>query len=1044
MNGEPCPRCGAPRGAGVARGLCPACLLAAGVASEPAATAPARTGSGSRRFAPPTPADLAPSFPGLEIRSLLGVGGMGAVYLAEQRSLSRPVALKILPGEIADDPEFAERFGREARTLARLNHPNIVTIHESGQVGPWYFLQMEYVDGITLRQAISDGQLGPSESLEVVRQLCDALAYAHEVGVVHRDIKPENVLLDSRGRVKIADFGLAKLIGGGRPDLTLTQTRQVMGTWHYMAPEQWERPSEVDHRADLYSLGVVFYELLTGHLPVGRFELPSDKGSVSKQLDQVVLRALERQPQNRYQDAVSLRTDIERFARDPRLLAPETPTPAAPQATTPAPDATGRAAFDPFAAAASPRAAMPIDPFPAGAAVPPTKPSGPSPHRSSSRRLALLPFNLDSSGSDIGHGIARLTPDHLELEYRVNFSIVFHDFGGTRPGLYATGIPWTRIHGLKLTRGWWHDRVQIQSDSIRLTAAVPGNRNGEVTLHVRRENREAAEEFCREALAAMHDADGRSIEAYHRSLEPETSRESTLRLPEALAGIDRIGLMMVVQSLLLMTAAGFSAWGHDKLLPEYTSIVCFIQGTLGLIGGWSRMTRASMFLAHFGSIAQFVPLSLFWPIGLIVGLMDLAWDRPAMVGAYHEAATRRRSFWSRLLGLPDVTTDRRFRETERRLRGAAIATTVAGLFALWMNVAVLAIGPQIDDDTEMPIAFVLSIPGAIGAVAAGLLAARRLQWEICLAGALLAMVPIGIPALLTLPFAVALAAHLLTGTRSDFRHFIPEEELTAAGGFGEPTASSSPASRPAKQAPPRPDEVPIGPHGANLFRASPVREDRTGAETGAMAGPIVGLRRTGIEIPPRVAIVSPDATTDRSPEQSGAADGPDHDRSSDGGRPFVRSNVRSTAARWRGPLAVIGIVDLVVAIAIVLLLIGSYERNVAPLGSLGLNRWRETAEELLPNPLRSLRPGDTVPAERPTGDAQGPSETQRRVVLLSTLAMLFVHLTVGGSLLSWAMLARRDSPSPGPGVRFLAAAPMHLGALPIGLITVMTLGSRRS
>ncbi len=1014
MNAEPCPRCGAPRGAGVARGLCPACLLAAGVASEPAATPPARTGSGSRRFLPPTPADLAPWFPGLEIRSLLGVGGMGAVYLAEQRSLSRPVALKILPGEIADDPEFAERFGREARTLARLNHPNIVTIHESGQVGPWYFLQMEYVDGITLRQAISDGQLGPSESLEVVRQLCDALAYAHEVGVVHRDIKPENVLLDSRGRVKIADFGLAKLIGGGRPDLTLTQTRQVMGTWHYMAPEQWERPSEVDHRADLYSLGVVFYELLTGHLPVGRFELPSEKGSVSKQLDQVVLRALERQPQNRYQDAVSLRTDIERFARDPQLLAAETSNAAASPAPTPVPDQAGRAAYDPFAAAVSPRAATPADPFPAGAATPPVKPTGPSPRRSSGRRQTLLPFTLDSSGTDVGHGIARLTPDHLELEYRVNFSIVFHDFGGTRPGLYATGIPWTRIHGLKVIRGWWHDRVQIQSDSIQLTASVPGNRNGEVTLHVRRENREAAEEFCREALAAMHDADGRSIEAYHRNLEPTVPRESPIRLPAAVAGIDRIAVAMIVQSLVLMTAAGFSAWGEDKLLPEYTSIACWIQGTLGLIGGWSRLTRASMFLAHFGAIAQFVPLSLFWPIGLIVGLMELAWDRPAMVGAYEQAASRRRSFWGRLLGLPDVTTDQRYRTTERRLRGASIATAVTGLVAIWINVSVLAIGTQIDADTEMPLVFVLSFPGAIGAVTAGLLAARRLHWEVCFAGAMLAMLPIGIPALVTLPFAVALVAHLLTGTRDDFRHFVLEEESSEAATDAR-SATAGRAMPPIKQAPPRPDELPLGP-------------------AAARAMPIAGLRRTGIEIPPRVAPAAPSATPLGATPVATEPEGPASDASTGLFRP-----VRATAARWRVPLAMTGIIDLIVAIALVVALSMTYERNVAPFGSFGLNRWRETVDEMLPNPLR-------LKVEVPVTIVGDPGASEavmfRRLALLTALALLFVHGAVGGSLLSWSLLARSDGPAPGRVLRSLAAVPIHLGALLVGMISVATLGGR--
>ncbi|MCB1630173.1 MAG: serine/threonine protein kinase, partial [Xanthomonadales bacterium] len=167
-----------------------------------------------------------------------------------------------------------ERFAREARTLAKLSHSNIVTVFEFGEREGLYYLMMEYVDGLNLREAIQTAALDPSDALEIVSQVCAALQYAHEEGVVHRDIKPENVLLDSRGRVKIADFGLAKLLGLSPIEITLTATHQVMGTFHYMAPEQLERPLEVDHRADIYSLGVVFYELLTGELPLGRFKLP--------------------------------------------------------------------------------------------------------------------------------------------------------------------------------------------------------------------------------------------------------------------------------------------------------------------------------------------------------------------------------------------------------------------------------------------------------------------------------------------------------------------------------------------------------------------------------------------------------------------------------------------------------------------------------------------------------------------------------------------------------------------------------------------------
>src|SRR5262249_17599563 len=145
------------------------------------------------------------------------------------------------------------------------------------------------------------GELGLEECLKIVPQLCDALQFAHDEGVVHRDIKPENVLLDKKGRVKIADFGLVKLIGQKLTEVSLTGPAQIMGTLHYMAPEQMNDPLAVDHRADIYSLGVLFYEMLTKQLPLGRFQPPSQKARVDARLDQVVLRALEAEPQRRYQ-----------------------------------------------------------------------------------------------------------------------------------------------------------------------------------------------------------------------------------------------------------------------------------------------------------------------------------------------------------------------------------------------------------------------------------------------------------------------------------------------------------------------------------------------------------------------------------------------------------------------------------------------------------------------------------------------------------------------------------------------------------------------
>ncbi len=176
---------------------------------------------------------------------------------------------------------------------------------------------MEFVDGLNLRRLLDTGKLSPEEALAIVPQICDALQYAHDAGVVHRDIKPENILMDSRGRVKIADFGLAKLVGRELKDVTLTGEGQVMGTPHYMAPEQLEHPKDVDHRADIYSLGVVFYQMLTGELPIGKFAPPSKKVEIDVRLDEVVLRALEKEPERRYQQVSQLKTRVETISQTP-------------------------------------------------------------------------------------------------------------------------------------------------------------------------------------------------------------------------------------------------------------------------------------------------------------------------------------------------------------------------------------------------------------------------------------------------------------------------------------------------------------------------------------------------------------------------------------------------------------------------------------------------------------------------------------------------------------------------------------------------------
>lgn len=350
MSGEAtktCPHCGKPVSDKLL-GLCPDCMLKAGLESGSV--------SPDAKLSPPSVEELARRFPQLEILELLGRGGMGAVYKARQKQLDRIVALKILPPQVADAPGFADRFAREAKALAALSHPNIVTLYEFGEAAAptsppaslsadagvaaatphlFYFL-MEFVDGLNLRQLLGAGKLAPKEALAIVPQICDALQYAHDRGIVHRDIKPENILLGRDGVVKIADFGVAKIVGRSdgaakrRSDEGEATQPGAVGTPAYMSPEQVDRPAEVDHRADIYSLGVVLYQMLTGELPGKNIEAPSRKVQIDVRIDEIVLRALERNPEMRYSQASVLKTQIETVVASSEFSTPATSTTPAP------------------------------------------------------------------------------------------------------------------------------------------------------------------------------------------------------------------------------------------------------------------------------------------------------------------------------------------------------------------------------------------------------------------------------------------------------------------------------------------------------------------------------------------------------------------------------------------------------------------------------------------------------------------------------------------------------------------------------------------
>jgi TolB-like protein/Tfp pilus assembly protein PilF/predicted Ser/Thr protein kinase len=251
----------------------------------------------------------------------IGRGGMGVVYRAEDIKLERTVALKFLPAELTENPEARERFIREAKAAAALSHPHICTVHEINEEGNEPFIVMEYVEGQSLKEKIQKGALEQAEALDIAVQVAEGLEDAHRKGIIHRDIKPGNIMVTDKGTAKVMDFGLAKVFGAS----LITKEAKTMGTAAYMSPEQAQGQS-VDHRTDIWSLGVVLYEMLTGQLPFkGEFEQSMIHSilnhepeplielcpSLPKEAQNVVLTALAKNPANRYRTMEELRADLE-------------------------------------------------------------------------------------------------------------------------------------------------------------------------------------------------------------------------------------------------------------------------------------------------------------------------------------------------------------------------------------------------------------------------------------------------------------------------------------------------------------------------------------------------------------------------------------------------------------------------------------------------------------------------------------------------------------------------------------------------------------
>ena len=273
---DACAKCGTPNPTG-RLGVCPGCALAAD-------DGPLVIGNGS-----------------LELQEQVGRGGMGSVYRARHLKLGRTVAVKFLPLDLAEQDEFRRRFEREARVLAMLNHPNIVAVHDFGEEDGQGFIVMEFVEGRPLTERLP---LAADEALRIAVQVCDALDYAHRQGVVHRDIKPENILVDASGRVKVTDFGIARIVKADAPHWTVTTPDVTLGTPHYIAPEA-QKGAPPDPRMDVYALGVVLYQMLKGRVPQGDFE------PIAGPLDAVVRKAIAPEPARRYQSAVEFKRDLE-------------------------------------------------------------------------------------------------------------------------------------------------------------------------------------------------------------------------------------------------------------------------------------------------------------------------------------------------------------------------------------------------------------------------------------------------------------------------------------------------------------------------------------------------------------------------------------------------------------------------------------------------------------------------------------------------------------------------------------------------------------
>ena len=314
-----CPECGRSYQASAVMGQCPTCLMAAAIGPEQAREAD------RPKSLDPTRADLEKAFPELEVIECLGKGGMAAVYKVRHRAVDRLAALKVLLVDPIDDPIMADRFAAEGDILKSIDHPHVIRAFSAGERAGYLYLLLELVQGPTLRQVMQSGPIPPLTAIYAAIHISNGLGYVHQRGFIHRDIKPDNILLHAGsepfsdaldkflaagGRLRVADFGLATTACDlpGKRQLTLPNHR--LGTPDYMAPECRNGVSRADLRMDVYGLGVMIYEMLTGDLPLGRCPVPSRRCNVIPEIDDVVMKCLEHDPARRYSDASVVRHEL--------------------------------------------------------------------------------------------------------------------------------------------------------------------------------------------------------------------------------------------------------------------------------------------------------------------------------------------------------------------------------------------------------------------------------------------------------------------------------------------------------------------------------------------------------------------------------------------------------------------------------------------------------------------------------------------------------------------------------------------------------------